>query len=69
MGKISRIKTDDESYGFTPLSESKISHSKLDLNNILNRIKEEKIKSKKLNLFIFSVTATVVLVFLTLLSV
>ena len=69
MGKISQIKTDDENYGFRPLSESEASHSRLDLNNLLNRIKEEKRKSKKLNLFIFSGTVTVVLVFLALLSI
>ena len=69
MSKISQIKTDDESYGFRSLSESKITHSRLDLNNLLNRIKEEKRKTKKLNLFIFYGTAAVVLVFLGLLSI
>ena len=69
MGKISQIKTDDESYGFRPLSESEASQTRLDLNNLLNRNKEEKRKSKKLNLFIFSGTTAVVLVFLALLSV
>ena len=69
MGKISQIKTDDESYGFRPLSESEASQTRLDLNNLLNRNNEEKIKSKKLNLFIFFGTSAVVLVFLGLLSI
>ena len=69
MGKIRQIKTDYKSYGFRSLSESETSHSRLDLNNLLNRNHEEKIKSKKLNLFIFFGTSAVVLVFLALLSI
>ena len=69
MGKISQIKTDDESYGFRSLSESETSHSRLDLNSLLNRAQEEKRKSKKLNLLIFSGSVTVVLVFFGLLSI
>ena len=69
MGKISQIKTDYESYGFRSLSESETSHSRLDLNSLLNRVQEEKRKSKKLNLLIFSGSVTVVLVFFGLLSI
>ena len=69
MGKASQIKTDRENYGFRPLSESEESHSRLDLNNLLSRIKEEKKKSRKLNLFIFSGATAVVVVFLALLSI
>ena len=69
MGKASQIKTDGKSYGFRPLSETETFHSSLDLNNLLNRKREEKIKSKKLNLFIFFGTSAVVLVFLALLSI
>ena len=53
MDKISQIKTSDEDHGFKPLLESETSHGRLDLNNLLNRNHDEKIKSKKLNLFIF----------------
>ena len=69
MDKISQIKTSDEDHGFKPLLESETSHGRLDLNNLLNRIKEQKRKSKKINLFIFSATATAVVVFLALLSI
>ena len=68
MDKISQIKTSDEDHGFKPLLESETSHGRLDLNNLLNRIKEQKRKSKKLNLFIFSGATGVVLVFLMLIS-
>ena len=69
MGKIRQIKTDYNSYGFRSLSESETSHSRLDLNSLLNRAQEEKSKSKKLNLLIFSGSVTVVLVFFGLLSI
>ena len=67
MGKVSQVKSDGEAYGFRPLSETP--KKRLDLNNLLMRAKEEERRSKKLNLFIFSGAAVVVLVFLTLLSV
>ena len=69
MAKTSQIKTDRENYGFRPLSESEESHSRLDLNNLLMRVKEEEKRSKKQNLFIFSGATVVVLVFLMLLSI
>ena len=69
MGKARQIKIDSKSYGFRPLPESETSHSRLDLNNLLNRNHDEKIKSKKLNIFIFFGTSAVVLVFLGLLSI
>ena len=67
MGKVNQIKADDEQYGFKPLS-SKAPQDRLDLNNLLNRIKEEKKKSRKTNLFIFSGATVIVVVFVTLLS-
>ena len=42
--------------------------NRLDLNNLLMRVKKEERRSKKLNLFIFSGASVVVLVFLMLLS-
>ena len=69
MGKANQVKADNDNYGFRPLSVPKESHSRLDLNNLINRIKEEKKKSRKLNLFIFSGTTIVVAAFLALLSI
>ena len=66
MGKTSQVKFDDERYGFRPLSGT--TKKRLDLNNLLMRVKEEEKRSKKLNLFIFSGATGVVLVFLVLLS-
>ena len=67
MGKVSQIKSNGERYGFKPLLET--SKKRLDLNNLLMRVKEEEKRSKKQNLFIFSGATVVVLVFLMLLSI
>jgi len=52
VGKVSQVKSDGERYGFKPLLEA--SKKRLDLNNLLKRIKDEEQKDKKLNLLIFS---------------
>ena len=66
MGKVSQAKSDGERYGFKPLLEA--SKKRLDLNNLLKRIKDEEKKDKKLNLLIFSGATSIVLVFFLLLS-
>ena len=65
-GKLSQVKSDDDLYGYRPLLDT--TEKRLDLNNLLKRIKDEEKKSKKLNLLIFSGATSVVLVFLLLLS-
>ena len=67
MGKVSQVKSNGERYDFKPLLET--SKKRLDLNNILMRVKEEEKKSKKQNLFIFTGAGAVVLVFLMLSSI
>ena len=67
MGKVSQVKSNGERYDFKPLLET--SRKRLDLNNLLMRVKEEKKRSKKQNLFIFTGVAAVVLVFLMLSSI
>jgi len=66
VGRASQAKT-DERYGYRPSSQE--SKKRLDVNNLLNRIKDEKHQSKKTNLFILSGTAVAVLVFISLLSI
>ena len=64
-GKASQVKSDDDHYGYKP---SLIATDKrLNVNNLLRRIKDEEKKSKKLNLLIFSGSISVVLVFFLLL--
>ena len=65
-GKAKQVKSDDDQYGYKP---SLITTDKrLNVNNLLRRIKDEEKKSKKLNLLIFSGSISVVLVFFLLLS-
>jgi len=65
-GRLSKVKSDDDLYGYRPLLNT--TKKRLDLNNLLRRIKDEEKKSKKLNLLIFSGMTSVILVFFLLLS-
>ena len=65
-GKVSQVKSDDDLYGYKPSLITK--DKRLNVNNLLRRIKNEKNKDKKFNLLIFSGAIFVVLVFLLLLS-
>ena len=67
MGKVSRVKSENDYYGYRPLLDT--TEKRLDLNNLLMRVKEEEKRSKKQNLFIFSGATAAVLVFLMLLSI
>ena len=64
-GKTGQVKTDEDQYGFGLLDARK---KKLDLNDLLKRAKDEEKIDKKYNLLIFSGAASVVLVFVLLLS-
>ena len=66
MRKASQIKSDSARYEYRPLLD--VTKKRLDLNNLLRRIKDEEKKSKKLNLLIFSGMTSVILVFFLLLS-
>ena len=63
--RASRVKSDEDKYGFKPLGESK---KRLDLNDLLQRAKDEEKNDKRFNLLIFSGAASVVIVFFLLLS-
>ena len=65
--KVSQVRSDAGRYGLRPLLETP--KKRLDLNNLLMRVKEEEKRSKKQNLFIFTGAAAVVLVFLMLSSI
>jgi len=64
--KASQIKSDSDRYEYRPLLDA--TKKRLDLNNLLRRMKDEEKKNKKFNLLIFSGATSVVLVFLLLLS-
>ena len=63
--KASRVKSDEDQYGFKPSGKSK---KRLDLNDLLQRAKDEEKNDKRFNLLIFSGAALVVIVFFLLLS-
>jgi len=65
-GKVSQPRAEDERYDYRSLSDN--AGKRLDLNDLLKRVADEKNKSKKVNLLIFSGVTSVVLVFLLLLS-
>ena len=66
MRKASQIKSDSVRNDYRPLLDT--TNKRLDLNNLLKRIKDEEKKNKKFNVLIFSGATSVVLVFLLLLS-
>ena len=63
--KASRVKSDEDQYDIKPLGELK---KRLDLNDLLQRAKDEEKNDKRFNLLIFSGAASVVIVFFLLLS-
>jgi len=65
-GRAEQIKSDDEGYGYKSLLDK--NEKRLNVNNLLRRIKDEKKEDKKFNLLIFSGASVVVLLFLLLLS-
>tara|TARA_Y100000590_G_C15177243_1_gene809763 strand:- start:227 stop:430 length:204 start_codon:yes stop_codon:yes gene_type:complete len=64
--KVTRIESDTSDYGFGAYEQA--AKKKIDLNVLLAKVKEEKRKSKKAEIMILSGAATIVLVFLMLLS-
>ena len=65
--KLSQISNNEDRYGYSTPFDSSKTKRRIDLNDLLQRVKEEKNKDKKTNLIIISVSviATVV-IFLTL---
>ena len=67
MGRVSQIKSDNERYGFKTLLDTP--KKRLDLNNLIKRVKDEERKNKKINLLIFTGATSVVLVVFALFSI
>ena len=63
--RASRVKSDEDQHGFKPFGKSK---KRLNLNDLLQRAKDEEKNDKRFNLLIFSGAASVVIVFFLLLS-
>ena len=68
-GKIEQAKTENDEYGYANQHESRSSRKpRIDLNDLLERIKAEKKVDKKINLIIVSGAASVAIVTVLLLS-
>ena len=64
-GKVNELKSEEDRYGYRPF---RAAEKRLDLNDLIKRAKAEEKIDKKDNLLIFSGAASVVLVFIILLS-
>ena len=64
--RASRVKSDEDQYDFKPLGESK---KRLDLNDLLQRAKDEEKNDKKFNLLIYAGVASIIVVFVLILSI
>ena len=65
--RASRVEYDEEQYNASDFLNSS-SKKRLDLNDLLKRAKDQKKNDKKLNLLIYSGAASVIAVFILLLS-
>ena len=66
--KASQINYDRDRYGFSRPFDSFETRKKLDLNDLLKRAEDEKKKDKRINIMISCGAASVVAVFLLILS-
>ena len=67
-GRIREVASEEKNYDFDRYSKSFESEKRLDLNDLLKRIKDKKKNDKRINLMVFSGAATAVAVFLIILS-
>ena len=68
-GKIEQVETENDEHGYANQHESRGSRKpRIDLNDLLERIKAEKKVDKKINLIIVSGAASVAIVTVLLLS-
>ena len=67
--KASQIEYNEEQYRDSELLNSSTSKKRLDLNDLLKRAKDQEKNDKKLNLLIYSGAASVIVVFVLILSI
>ena len=66
-GKVSQARADEVRYDYRPLSDN--AEKRLDLNDLLKRAKDQEKNDKKLNLLIYAGAASVIVVFVLILSI
>ena len=65
-GKVSEVRTDDDRYGYKALSD--VTKKRLDLNDLLKRVKSQEKKDKKINFTIYIGVIAVIAVFILFIS-
>ena len=66
--RTGRVDYDEEQYHANELLHSSTSKKRLDLNDLLKRAKDQEKNNKKFNLLIYSGVASVIVVFVLILS-
>ena len=66
--RASQVEYDEEQYHVSELMHPSTSKKRLDLNDLLKRARDKEKNDKKLNLLIYSGTASVIVVFVLILS-
>ena len=67
--KVNRVEHEEEQYRFGKPDDSSMSEKRLDLNDLLKRAKDQEKNDKKLNLLIYAGAASVIVVFVLILSI
>ena len=67
--KVNRVGHEEEQYRFGKLDDSSMSEKRLDLNDLLKRVKDREKNDKRLNLLIYAGTLSVIVVFVLFLSI
>ena len=67
--RTGRVNYDEEQYHANELLHSSTSKKRLDLNDLLKRAKDQEKNDKKLNLLIYAGVASVIVVFVLILSI
>ena len=67
--KANQIRYEEEQYRFVKPGDSSMLQKRLDLNDLLKRAKDQEKNDKKLNLLIYAGVASVIVVFVLILSI
>ena len=67
--RAGQVEYDEEQYHAGELLQSSTSKKRLNLNDLLKRARDKEKNDKKLNLLIYSGTASVIVVFVLILSI
>ena len=67
--KVNQVGYEEEQYHSSKSYDSSMSEKRLDLNDLLKRVKDREKNDKRLNLLIFAGTLSVIVVFVLFLSI